>query len=60
MFPHLQTVFLLIILSAQSREAARQILLKKKFFFNIYLLLRDGDRLSISREGAEREGDIMT
>ena len=27
-------------------------------FFNVYLLLRDKERQSVSRGGAEREGDI--
>ena len=30
---------------------------KKNFFFNIYLLLRDRERQTMSRGGAEREGD---
>ena len=29
----------------------------KKNFFNIYSFLRDRERQSMSREGAEREGD---
>ena len=29
----------------------------KKFFFNIYLFLRDRERQSMSKGGAEREGD---
>ena len=31
--------------------------LKKKFFFFVYSLLRNRDRQSVSRGGAEREGD---
>ena len=29
----------------------------KKLFLNIYLLLRDRERQTVSRGGAEREGD---
>ena len=42
---HYQVTFLIFI----------QIFLK---FFNVYLFLRDKERQSMSREGAEREGDI--
>ena len=33
------------------------LLVKKKFFFNVYSFLRDRERQSTSGEGAEREGD---
>ena len=35
----------------------RPISFKKYIFFNIYLLLRDRETQSMSREGAERGGD---
>ena len=31
--------------------------LKKKIFFNVYLFLRQRERQSMNRGGAEREGD---
>ena len=32
-------------------------IIKKKFFLNVYSFLKDGERQSTSRGGAEREGD---